>query len=157
MLQLYNNLSYIMICRIRITLDTPLKRQRVRSYQDQVSTGYKWFLLTHQHGFFLGGGISCTWLKYTWVMKINMHVGNMIHCRWKIYQLASHDPSGSKIHGCLEAINLEKPFVDGDSYLPRLYVKWPMKLLNHWEASFPDSNLYTVALLTWKPSLFSEK
>lgn len=33
---------------------------------------------------------------------------NMIHCRWKIYWFASCDPSGSKINGCLEAINLDK-------------------------------------------------
>lgn len=51
--------------------------------------------------------------------------------RMKDLSVASRDPSGSKINGYLEAINLEKPFVDGNSCLPMLYVKWPMKQLNH--------------------------
>lgn len=47
--------------------------QGVRIYQEQVGTGYYWFFLIHQHGFC--GRLAVPWLKYTWIMTINMHMG----------------------------------------------------------------------------------
>lgn len=49
--QIYNNLLYGMLCRIRISLASPMKMQGVRIYQEQVGTGYCGFLLAHQHSF----------------------------------------------------------------------------------------------------------
>lgn len=62
-------------------------------------------------------------------------------CRCKIYQLASCDPHGSKINGCLEAINLEIASVDRNACLHMLDVKWWMKWLGHWKASFFEHQL----------------
>lgn len=44
----------------------------------------------------------------------------LLCCRCEIYWLASCDPHGSKINGCLEAINLEIASVDRKSCLHML-------------------------------------